>query len=305
MPVETRADARKNHAMPARVLIVGASGQVGRLLLDELQSDASLQVVAASRSPQARQVFARRGMQAVHLDHADRASVRAALAGIERVFLCTGYSVDMLVHSKQLLDLARDAGVRQVVHLGALGPVDSVLPHFVWHGFVEAYIERLGFQYTHLRPRAFMQNVLASVRPATRTIVHFSGQARIGWIDAGDIARVAAAALRDPQRHAGMAYPLVEDVCTMDAVAAVAGAQCGVVFTAQARDPGQLLPALLKSGMEPTYAASLASGTVALASDAAAAIDTVHPTVLQVTGKPGVRWPDFASRHVDRLMGAN
>jgi NAD(P)H dehydrogenase (quinone) len=293
--------------MAARVLITGASGHVGSALLDELQADCSgehLRVVAASRSPDIRRAFAQRGMQAVDLDHGDRASVRAALVGIEQLFLCTGYSVDMLVHSKQLLDLAHEAGVQQVVHLGALGPSGTALPHFVWHSLVEAYIEKMGFQFTHLRPRAFMQNVLASIRPGTRKIVHFSGDSPIGWIDLADIARVAAAALREPDRHAGMAYPLVEDACTMGEVAQAISASCGVEFVARGRDPALLLPALLKSGMDPVYAASLASGKPAVTQGEALERITVYPTVQQVTGKPGVRWPEFAARYRDRLTGA-
>ncbi len=48
-----------------------------------------------------------------------------ALEGIDRVFLATGYSVDMLRQSKEFLDAARKAGVRHVVHLGACGPKPS------------------------------------------------------------------------------------------------------------------------------------------------------------------------------------
>ncbi len=292
--------------MTSRVLVTGASGNVGSALLEELAVDCSggsMQVVAASRSPDKRQAFRNRGMDAVDLDHRVRATVRAALVGVDQLFLCTGYSVDMLVHSKQLLDLAIEAGVRQVVHLGALGPPETTLPHFVWHGFVEAYVENLGFEYTHLRPRAFMQNVLASLRPGSRTLNHFSGEGRIGWVDVADIARVAATALRDPARHAGMAYSLSEDALTMREVAQVLSAQCDVNFAEHARDPAQFLPALLKSGMDPVYAASLARGTVALASGESAEGTMVYQTVQQVTGKPGVRWLDFAANHRDRFIG--
>lgn len=290
--------------MTARTLITGASGTVGDRLVSQLLPDhrrGERQVVAASRSSEQRHRFEALGVESVDLAFDDVASVRAAVTGVDQLFLCTGYSVDMLVHSKVVLDAALAAGVRQVVHLGALGPAGSTLPHFVWHAYVEAYIERLGFRYTFLRPRAFMQNVLATLRPGLPVIRHFSGDAPIAWIDADDIARVAAAALREPARHEGKAYPLAEDVLTMAEVANVLAEQSGVPFVAQARDPLQLLPALLKSGMDPVYAASLARGTVATARGDAAEATVAVDTVRQATGQPGVRWIDFARRHRDRL----
>lgn len=290
--------------MPRRILITGASGTVGAALLDQLLPDhraGDVRLVAASRSSAQRQKFKTSGVDAVDLDFEDDASVRAALTDIDQLFLCTGYTVGMLVHSKVALDAARDAGVRHVVHLGALGPASSNLPHFVWHTYVEVYIERLGFQFTHLRPRAFMQNVLATLRPGSSVIRHFSGDARIAWIDVDDIARVAAAALREPARHGGKAYALAEDALTMAEVAGVLAAQSGQPFVAEARDPEQFLPALLKSGMDPAYAASLARGMVATARGDVPDAAAVYDTVLQVTGQPGIRWIDFARNHLHRL----
>lgn len=290
--------------MTDRILITGASGKVGGALLSQLRSGPGADgksLVAASRSEAQRQAFEAQGVQAVAFDFADPASVRAAMRGIGQLFLCTGYTQDMLVHSKLALDAARDAGVRQVVHLGALGPRGSDLPHFVWHDYVEAYIAQLGFQFTFLRPRAFMQNVLATLRPGSLVLRHFSGACRIGWIDVDDIARVAAQALIDPGRHAGKAWPLSEDSLSMDEVAAVFAAETGLPYVAEARDPALLLPALLKSGMDPVYAASLARGTAASARGEGADAAAVHDTVRQVTGRAGTRWTDFARTHRARL----
>lgn len=291
--------------MSSRILITGASGNVGGALLAQLRHEAAAQgvnLVAASRSEAQRVAFDMQGVQAVPFDFAEAASVSAAMRGIDQVFLCTGYTVDMLVHSKLALDAARDAGVRQVVHLGALGPQGTDLPHFVWHDYVEAYIAQMGFQYTFLRPRAFMQNVLSTLRPGSCVLRHFSGASRIGWIDVDDIAAVAAQALLDPARHAGRTYPLCEDLLSMDEVAAVLADATGMPFVAEGRDPALLLPALIKSGMDPVYATSLARGTAATARGEAADASAVHDTVRQVTGRAGTRWADFARIHCARLL---
>jgi len=290
--------------MGSRILITGASGRAGGALLAQLRQDSragGFTLVAASRSEARRQAFCAQGIEAVALDYADPASVTAAMRGIDQLFLCTGYTVDMLVHSKLALDAARAAGVQQVVHLGALGPAGTHLAHFVWHDYVEAYVALLGFQHTFLKPRAFMQNVLNSMRPGSCQLRHFNAAAAVGWIDVHDIACVAAEALLERERHAGKSYPLCEDSLSMDGVAAVLAAETGLPFTAQARDISLLLPALLKAGMEPVYAHSLASGTAASARGDAQEAATVYDTVRQVTGRAGTRWPEFARKHLELL----
>ncbi|MBN9410034.1 MAG: NmrA family NAD(P)-binding protein [Burkholderiales bacterium] len=290
--------------MGSRILVTGATGTVGGALIARLLSDPRATghtLLATARSEAQRRAFAAKGVECVVFDYRDPNTVRACMAGVDRLFLCTGYTVDMLVHARLALDAARDAGVRQVVHLGALGPRDSHLPHFVWHDYVEAYMERLGLPHTELRPRAFMQNVLATLRPGSLQLRHYHGDSPVGWIDVDDIASVAAEALLDPARHAGRTYPLCEDALDMEGVAAVLARESGLPYIAQSRSADQLLPALLKSGMEPVYAASLAAGTAAGAGGEGEDASTVHGTVLKVTGRAGTRWPEFARKNLERL----
>jgi len=147
-----------------------------------------------------------------------------------------------------------------------------------------------------------MQNVLSTLRPGSCVLRHFSGLSRIGWIDVDDIAAVAARALLEPGEHAGKVYPLSEDSLSMEQVAAVLAAETGAPFVADGRDPALLLPALLKFGMEPVYAASLARGTVSAARGEAADAAAVYDTVRLVTGRAGTRWSDFARMHRAQLV---
>jgi hypothetical protein len=112
---------------------------------------------------------------------------------------------------------------------------------------------------------------------------------------------VAAAALVDPGAHSGMAYPLAEEVLTMEQVAAVVRAETELPYTAQPRDPESFLTALLKSGMEPTYATSLARGTLETARGQGDSAAVAYNTVCAVTGRPGVLWAEFVRRHRERF----
>ena len=64
-----------------------------------------------------------------------------ALMGIDRLFLTTGYTVEMVHQSKTINDAAEDAGLQFIVHLGIFGNGRTTDPHFAWHEMVERYIE--------------------------------------------------------------------------------------------------------------------------------------------------------------------
>ena len=293
--------------MPARILITGATGTVGGALLRKLATahkEGKVTVVAGARSAAKRERLAALGVEIVHLDYEDAASVRAAVAGAKRLFLATGYSVDMLVHSKTVLDAARDAGVEHVVHLGASGSGEQPYAHLIWHAYVERYIEALGFGYTHLQPKTYMRNVLAVIRPGSTVLRQFFGDVRVAWIDPDDIAAVAEAALMDPAAHHQGIYRLAVEALAMKDVAATVAAVTGIPFIYEARDPADLLAVLLKSGMETVYATSLARAIGAAARGEIPGLAEVNDTVERVTGRAGTRWVDFATRHRERFLVA-
>ena len=119
-----------------KVLILGATGQVGGAVVPHLVADAGVDVVVATRSP-AR--WKTPGTTAVRLDLDEPETLAPALDGVERAFLVTGYTVDMLRQSKDFLNAARRAGVKHVVHLGACGDDDTRVDHYAWHQFIELY----------------------------------------------------------------------------------------------------------------------------------------------------------------------
>jgi NAD(P)H dehydrogenase (quinone) len=128
-----------------KTLITGATGQVGSRTIDFLLHEKDIEIVAAVRSPEKAVPFTARGIATVILDLDNERTHLPALKGIDRLFLLTGYTVDMLRQSKAVLDTAQKAGVRHVVHLGACRRDDTTVAHWAWHQFVERYIEWSGF----------------------------------------------------------------------------------------------------------------------------------------------------------------
>ncbi len=141
------------------VLVFGATGGIGNALVRELIRDPMIvRVRAAVRRRDAADSLKRCGVESVLLDLSEterlpltrNAPLLDVLDGVDRLFLLTGYTVDMLAQSKAVLDAAKLAGVKHVVHLGAWGTDDTTITHLGWHQFIERYIEWTGLPFTHL-----------------------------------------------------------------------------------------------------------------------------------------------------------
>ena len=183
-------------AAKKKILVTGATGQVGGALIPHLLAHGSAEVVAGVRNPEWTSSL---GVSAVYLDLDNFETMMPALKGIDRLFLMTGYTVDMLRQSKGLVDVARKVGVEQIVHLGACGDDDTHVGHYGWHQFIERYIASSGIPfYTHLRPEMFMQNLLGYGGESfvkQGVIRQYIGNARLSWVDCDDVAAAGAAAL--------------------------------------------------------------------------------------------------------------
>ncbi len=118
----------------ARVLVMGATGQVGGALVPLLAREGHIEVVAAARTPGKAEQF---GVPIVHLDLDKIETFAPALEGVDRIFMTTGYTIDMLRQSKDLVNTAKRAGVQQIIHLGACGDDDTRVAHYGWHQFIE------------------------------------------------------------------------------------------------------------------------------------------------------------------------
>jgi NAD(P)H dehydrogenase (quinone) len=289
-------------------LVLGATGRTGGAVIRELLADPGPERVvlrAAGRRREALDALARGGMQTVQLDLdgiertplAEHRALHEALAGVDRMFLLTGYSVDMLVQSKVIVDAAKLAGVQHIVHMGAAGHPDETVAHAVWHQLVERYIEASGVGYTHLQPNVFMQNLLAFGAPGG-VIKQYVGDAKLGWVDLDDIARAAATVLRSPAAHRGRTYRLTTDARTVHEVAEILTAATGKRFRYEPRPPDEWLAAVLATNaMEPVYARDVHNDFVRANENRRPGSHDVFDDYEQLTGRPPLRWRDHAVAH--------
>src|SRR6476469_10075828 len=224
-----------------RVLILGSSGLTGGAIAAKLDDVSDrVEVVRASRDPETVGKWATQGWPAVHPDLDDARTFPAALHGIDRLFVMTGYSVAMTHQTKTITDAAADAGVGHIVHLGIFGNGRSTAPHFAWHELVERYIEGSGVPWTYLHPHMFMENLLSVFTLRDGRLPWPAGEKPTGWIAGADIAAVAAKVLIEgPAVHAGKGYWLSTDVLNGVQAAAILTDALGRSIPAEVLTPDE------------------------------------------------------------------
>lgn len=289
-----------------KVLVIGSTGQVGGQVVNKLEQLASdVEVVVSSRRQAQVDDWNAQGRNAVLLDLDDPRTFGTALAGVDSVFMLTGYTVDMLVQSKTLTDAAVKAGVQHMVHWGVFHNPDVTDPHFAWHQMVETYIAASGLKWTNLHPNYFMENLVNVTQIKNNRFSIYSGDARWGWISLEDAAEVAAIVLRDgPEKYHAKDYWLSTESLNGVEAAAVLSDALGAKITCDVR-PASELEAFFNSGavdVEPKYAASGVEVMKQIQDGRMAYLGTVRDDVPHVTGRKAQTLREWAVKNRDVLL---
>jgi uncharacterized protein YbjT (DUF2867 family) len=196
------------------ILITGASGTVGKAVLQEASrtesqesKDSKLRAMFRSKQEAAK---APPGYESVLADYSDKQSLRKALDGVTSVFVVCSPIPQLVELESNVLDVCEESGVEHVVLSSALGAGDYQKSFPSWHHQVEGKLKATGMSYTILRPNGFLQNIVAYNAPSIRAQGAFyaaMGDAKVSYLDVGDIAVVAVKAL-EGGAHAGKTYEL-------------------------------------------------------------------------------------------------
>src|SRR5258708_39289007 len=102
----------------SNVFVLGVTGEVGKLVAKNLKRSEANFSVGTRRTGRLEELADQFGSSRfINLD--DPRTFDEALKNITSIFLVTGYTVDMLVQSKSLIDAAKRNGINHLVHLGA------------------------------------------------------------------------------------------------------------------------------------------------------------------------------------------
>jgi len=286
------------------VLVLGSTGQIGKLVVQHLEQSSEVHLRLSSRSLEKAERLRAEGNEAVHLDLDDPKTFALALAGVDRVFLLTGYTVAMLTQSKTFVDSAKKAGVNYIVHLGIFGEWDCTDPHFVWHQLIETYIKASGLAWTHLHPNVFMDNLLSATSPKEDQLSLYWGASRVGWVAVSDIAAMAAAILyQGPEKHHGRDYWMSTDVLDGFEVSAILSEVTGrnIAFTPQTPDDFKALVSSPNSSAEPWYAEGGTEFMRQVLNGQMGYIGTIRDDIPYVLGRPALTFREWARAHEEEF----
>jgi uncharacterized protein YbjT (DUF2867 family) len=190
------------------ILITGASGSVGKAVLQEaIRKESKVRAMYRSKDEAAK---APSGSEAVLADYADKESLSKALNGVSSVYVVCSPIPQLVELESNILDACKKAGVKHVVLNSALGAGDYPKSFPSWHRKVEDKLKGMGLSYTILRPNGFLQNIVTYNAPSIRAQGAFyvaMGDAKVSYLDVGDIAVVAVKALQGGA-HTGKTYEL-------------------------------------------------------------------------------------------------
>ncbi|WP_405841752.1 SDR family oxidoreductase [Streptomyces sp. NBC_01518] len=268
------------------IVVTGATGNVGRALVRLLDKE-GVPVTAVARHIGEAQVPP--GVRTVAADLAEPDGLRGAFEGAEALFLLVAGE-----RPYDILDVAKSAGVREVVLLSSQGA--GTRPEAYAHPRrFEAAVRESGLDWTILRSGGLDSNAFAwagSIR-AGRTAAAPFGDVGLPFVDPDDVAAVAAAALLT-HAHTGATYTLTGPApTTPHARAAAIATALGepVTFAEQTRAEAHELMARFMP-------LPVVEGTLALLGEPTEEEQRVSPDVERVLGRAPGTFAGWAERNV-------
>ena len=248
------------------IAITGATGQLGRLVLQNLlKTVPAAQIVAAVRSPEKAADLAALGVQVRQADYAQPATLEAAFQGVDKLLLISSSEVGQRApQHAAVIAAAQKAGVKLLAYTSILRADSSPLGLAAEHKETEAMLRASGIPFVLLRNGWYTENYTASV-PAALQYGAVMGSAKDGRIASAARAdyAAAAAAVLTKDGQAGQVYELAGDTAyTLSELAAEIAKQSGKPVVYNDLPEAAYAAALVQVGLPEGFAALLADSDV-------------------------------------------
>lgn len=193
------------------ILVTSAAGFSGLNVTRALRAR-GVPVRAFVRSEtQKKRVLALGATEVVLGDLRDAQVVRAALRDVDAVyFICPRFAEDEPTMGALWIAQAEAVGLQRFVYQGVAHPYIQAMPHHWDKLQVQLMLEQSRLPYTVLQPSNYMRNLTWAWDKLVEEGVYrlpYSPDSPITWVDADDVAEVAARVLTEPG-HDGGAYEL-------------------------------------------------------------------------------------------------
>lgn len=248
------------------IAITGATGQLGRLVIEQLLNEIpASQLVALVRNPAKAAGLAAQGVTVRAADYSDAASFDHALTGVEKLLLISSSEIGRrVVQHRNVIEAAKRAGVSTLVYTSLLHADTSPLSLAREHVDTEALVRASGIPFVVLRNGWYTENYTVSVPSAVAhgAFAGSAGDGRIASAARADYAQAVAVVLTHPI-VSGTVYELAGDIAyTLTELAAEISRQTGKTIPYANLPEATYRDILLKAGLPEGLAAGLASWDV-------------------------------------------
>ncbi|MGE5307462.1 MAG: NmrA family NAD(P)-binding protein [Deltaproteobacteria bacterium] len=239
--------------MSNKILVLGATGNIGSFLVQELQKKNADFITGVPARDRAK--LSNVGVESAEVDFSDTATLDAAMAGIDTVFMLLPAAENMVNWATNIVASALKQHVGFIIR-SSLIDAHPDSPYFLFniHGRIDQIVRDSGLRYSIVHPNAFMQNFVAYYADAicNDNAFYFSQdrKAQVSYVDVRDIAAVDAEILSDPIPHDGIEYTVTgPEALTCDDIAAALSQAAGRDIEYIPLDREQYAASLQKIGM--------------------------------------------------------
>jgi NAD(P)H dehydrogenase (quinone) len=222
--------------MSDKLLVTGASGQLGRLVLDKLleQGVAPSRIIATTRDVSKLADYATKGIEVRKADFNDVDSLPAAFAGAGRLALISTDAIDgdgtRMKQQTNAVKAAKAAGVKHIVYTSMPNPsVDSKITFAADHRTTEEAVKESGLGYTILRNSWYQENLFMNL-PQVLASGHWytsAGEGKVAHVARADCAAALASALSSSNTESNTYTLTGPEKLTTTEIAALAASVTG------------------------------------------------------------------------------
>ncbi|CAL9372332.1 Quinone oxidoreductase 2 [Nocardiopsis dassonvillei] len=238
------------------VVIVGATGHLGRLVVEELleRGTPAAEIVATGRDTDRLAALADRGVRTARIDLDEPATLEPAFAGADTLLLIsTGEPGRRVPQHRAAIEAASAAGIGHIVYTSAPGADDTPLVLAPDHRATEEMLAGSGITRTVLRNNWYNENYAATLHQARDhgVFIGSAGRGRVPSAARRDFAAAAATVLADPAAHADAVYELTGDTAwTYDELAGTLSEVLGRDVVYKDLSTAEHVAALVEAGLD-------------------------------------------------------
>lgn len=194
-----------------RILVTGASGHLGQLVLEDLLKAGQRDLIGTTRDPDKLAHLAQKGVEIRAADFKNTSSLVEAFRGATRLLLIStadvGHRIDQ---HKNAIDAAKKAGVKHIIYTSWPNTENSPALVAPDHAATEKLIKESGLKYTFLRNNPYTENLFYTLPNAIESGKLFgcAGDGKISYVMRADCASAAAGALINAEKYENIHFDI-------------------------------------------------------------------------------------------------